>query len=741
MRNLQKVWLVIITILLLLPLIPPKTFSKDTIPKRRIVTLIYDDSGSMWNGAGNMPIDNWKYANYALQSLVGLLDSNDLLNVIPMSNPKVSREISLGENNRQKQIEEIRTWSGKKSTPIETISTMINQVNAYSTEFPEAEYWTIILTDGVFVELDPNFQNNTETRVSKIKTETEHALTKLTQRMTAKNITFNNVLVTIESNLSTSHKEIMNDFKKLWVRSTNGTIIESDSEGKIVESINQVAALMTNRDPDETKLFQLNAQYINERITLTSPLPLRRLTVLHQSIEENETIMIEDALINGKQNSYSIEGPYTILSPKDPYDLNPTIQATITHIKQGQFGEVIPEGEYELIFKSPMQLSQIPAIRFLAEPAVDFNLSVQKVNLDGTLSNNKSSFTAGSKMLLSVELIQSESKQPINLDNVQKDIFHLTSLVGDKSVDMIWDEKRKVFAGEFNLMEKEVIKAAVKVQIEGLYQKEKEIQFAGLPLRQIELKRANDRLWKSKVDQLEQAKPIEVIPFIDGIEISEQELSEIFSQLKISSPGHRIDFKLSQEDNHFFIQPLTKGTVLSTSTGKVPVHVTLTGKSSPEHADLIFDIQIEDVAWYVRYGWYFFWLLIALIILIYFYGVTTKARFASNRISITYERYLLIGDEKVQQGPSSTENFHTNFLERWLIPYRAEKKSIQGIVFKATKNPDQVLLPKQSQNQNMTVAGTELLEDSGKYDKYIFSNDEIIMENFSYIEIYTLKTS
>ena len=35
---------------------------------KRVVSLVYDDSGSMRNN------DRWKYANYALQSLVALLD-------------------------------------------------------------------------------------------------------------------------------------------------------------------------------------------------------------------------------------------------------------------------------------------------------------------------------------------------------------------------------------------------------------------------------------------------------------------------------------------------------------------------------------------------------------------------------------------------------------------------------------------------------------------------------------------
>jgi hypothetical protein len=741
MRYLQKLLLFTFSILLLLPIIPSKSYSKDSIPKRRIVTLIYDDSGSMWNGGNQNPIDNWKYANYALQSLVGLLDSNDLLNVIPMSNPTESKSISLGEDIRQNQISGIRTWTGKKSTPIKTISTAIKQINGYSTKYPNAEYWMIVLTDGVFVELDPTYKTNSLATVAENREKTEQSLTKLTESMRTNDLSFNSALVTIESNLSNAHKEIMGDFKKLWSNSTNGTVIESDSEGKIVDSINQVAALITNRDPDETKLFNLNAEFLEDSVLLESPLPLRRITVLHQSREENSFVEIIDVLIDGKRKKKAIEGPFIINSPHDPYKLTPVINGAISHIKQGELGEVISEGEYELTFSSTITEEQKRNLRFLAEPAVDFNINLNKVNQDGSLTDDESTFFAGSKMVLDVELVQSESKKPIMLDKVNKEIFKITTVVNDQTLYLNWDDKKKKFTGTFVLIEKEQINAVVKVQIEGLYQKEKTISFSGHPNRKLELKRVDNHLWTASVDRLEAGVPIEVIPFVNGKEMTEQQLKELFSNVKVNSSGLRIGYELAQKNNHILIKPEKKGPVLSTATGKVPVLVTLTGKNSSEYAELEFDIHVQDVPWYVRYGSYVFISLIILSILIWIYGIRIKPRFAKDRISMNYELITVVGGQRIPLGQPSTENFNTNFIERWVIPFKAEKKSVQGILFKATRNPDKICLPKQSQNSNMIVAGNELSSDSGKKDIHLFSNDEIKIEDYSNIEIYTLKTS
>ena len=76
------------------------TFAKGEEAKERVVSLVYDDSGSMRNN------DRWKYANYALQSLVALLDEKINFHV-PMSKPNDPLNISLAKDKRQMEIEGI----------------------------------------------------------------------------------------------------------------------------------------------------------------------------------------------------------------------------------------------------------------------------------------------------------------------------------------------------------------------------------------------------------------------------------------------------------------------------------------------------------------------------------------------------------------------------------------------------------------------------------------------------------
>lgn len=597
MRTSLKQWLIFFSILLLLPIIPAKIYSKESLPKQRIVTLIYDDSGSMRRDDQKNPIDNWKYANYALQSLVGLLDSNDLLYVIPMSKPEETVNIGLGKDYRQAEIDNIRSWSGQSGTPIETVTTAMNHINDLTNKHPLAEYWMIVLTDGVFENLYPNGIENPLDNPTEKRIDTEKKLTDFTQSMLENGFTFNSALVSIESYLSPLQKEFMGDFKKLWVDTTNGSVIESENEEHIVDSINKVAALITNRDPDETKVFDLNATFSDQGVTLESPFPLRRITVLNQTRNESSRFEITDVAFNGEKRKEGIEGPYQIDSPVDPENLSPPIKGSITHIKQGDSGEVIPEGKYKLRFSEDVTDEQKRNLRFLAEPAVDFNIKVSKLNEDGSITVDEDSFYVDSEMILDVELIQSETKEPIVLDSVNKGIFNITGLVDEKQLDFTWDENRKVFSSLFKLPKKEKVEAKVTVQIEGLYHKEQTTRITSLPIRKLELKKADESPWTVKVNQLENGKPIEIIPLSNGTEMTKTDLKAIMSNVSVSFGEKDLDYDISQKGNHFLIKPKeNRNFVIFTSTGEIPVRVTMKGSHPKEYAELDFTIQVQDIS-------------------------------------------------------------------------------------------------------------------------------------------------
>ena len=96
--------------------------SGDTVTSpKKIISVVYDDSGSM---AG----ERWTYANYSLQTLTSLLNTQDELYVTYMSDPSDAKKISLTDI--QDSVDKIRDKEDSHNTPEESIDTAVGKVES-----------------------------------------------------------------------------------------------------------------------------------------------------------------------------------------------------------------------------------------------------------------------------------------------------------------------------------------------------------------------------------------------------------------------------------------------------------------------------------------------------------------------------------------------------------------------------------------------------------------------------------
>lgn len=709
------------------------------IPKNKIVALVYDDSGSMWvqsdQKGQEYPIDNWKYGNYALQSFIAMLDSQDQLDVVYMSHPHFAESIELDKRLRQREIEHVRSWEGKSNTPLISIHTAIDQLEKAIETEARAEFWLIVLTDGIFNELNYLDSNLTKQDINQSKQRLFNQLTNLKGKMKEKGASFQTALIPIESYLKPDEELMMADFKREWVESSGGVVLESDGQLDIIHRINEVAALMTNRDPDEEQLFQLNPVVESNQLTLQSPFPLRRITIMEQTTDEKASFSMKEFIINNQSIKEGIEGPYTIGTPLDQYQLNPPIRGTLTHFKNEVKNSIIPEGTYKIVFNEPLTDEQVENMQILAEPAIDFSIDFNKRNEDGSLTDDPSTFFAGSDMQIGVTLIKSESDPTeINLRELKVgNLFEVVATIDDKQVPLTYDQELNKFIGDFTLVEKESIPVKVKVIIKGFYQKGKETSLKGYPIRSMELV-ANSKDWEARLGELDSAEAFKITPYINGKEMSEQELTEIFHTVKIYLPND-LDFSVRQQGNQILVDLHDKWPVFRTSVGDIPLGVSLLGKYPGEMAESTFTIHVQDIHWLEKYGAFLLTGLILLLLAIYIFGIIVKPRFDYNRIAIEYKQSKR--RDKIRDKRGNTEHFHGSWFKRWLIPYIAEKKTINDLTFRAHPKKDRVLLVKECQDENMIVRQEKLLERSNMEDILIFNNDEIKIErgnrNIAYI--------
>ena len=114
---------------------------------KRVISVVYDDSTSMDAN------DNWAYASYSLQNMIGLMNKNDELNVVRMSDLKNVGVELLNDSDRAKDISLVGGWSTVGGTNLVAIELAGNWLKSKKEEYKNSqtvEFWLVILTDGGF---------------------------------------------------------------------------------------------------------------------------------------------------------------------------------------------------------------------------------------------------------------------------------------------------------------------------------------------------------------------------------------------------------------------------------------------------------------------------------------------------------------------------------------------------------------------------------------------------------------
>ncbi len=710
----------------------------ETISKKRVVSLIHDDSGSMWYTLGErgqrLPSDNWKFANYALQSLTGLLGENDEFYVVQMTDPLNAEKINIDYRSRQREINRIAEWEDRGWTPFDTVITAIERLKESANEEPSAEYWFIIVMDGVFNDLDYTHIDD-ENELNENYAFASETLENFAKYMNEREIKFNSILVTIESFLTEDEIIQMEYFKDIWRDTVNGLHLTAENEVEIIERINQVAALITNRDPSSTESsVDLNPSFTGNEVILQSPYPLRRMTVLQQAPEDIVNAQLLEINVDGTSGNYTINGPFLMKTPYDIEQLRGDLFGSVSHVAPANADEVIPAGSYTLVFDQEITSDQQDYFHFIAESAIDFHVSLLKPESDGTYSTDRETFFFGADMVMEVELVSlGEEEKKITFANLNADTeVEITGKFNDETITFKWNEERQSFLGDF-VMPGEYSEAFVTTVVHGFYHETKTVPLQGVGGREMELLLLTSD-WRAPLNEINEAEPIQLQPYINDRPMTEEELTEVFDTVQVNTEAN-INYELRQNGSIIEVVPKQGALPMFTSTGDLQMLASIKGKYAGEEASIPFSLYIEDISWWQKYGIYLSYFGAGLLFFIWLFGIFKKPRFAKNSAFMSHTTVQILNGRTFGEY-TNTETFNTNLFKRWLVPYKPESKNIQGINFKATNYSDRILIAKESQSPEMIVQDRPLGEDSGKEDLLIFTNDSVVVEGHNQKEIY-----
>ncbi|MCU5333965.1 VWA domain-containing protein [Bacillus cereus] len=677
--------------------LPLSAFAKGEEAKERVVSLVYDDSGSMRNN------DRWKYANYALQSLVALLDEKDKFSYVPMSKPNDPLNISLTKDKRQTEIEGIGAWKTYLNTPFSAVETAMQSIKKEADIDGKREFWLIVLTDGAFNDLEKDKVGGKEQILQK--------LAQFKKEMDTKKISLHPVLITMEEDLGQQEKEQLNTFKEIWKKEINGVTMPSSGEDGIVKSVNQVAALVANRDPFSSVESIVKTKVVGKRVEITTPFSLKRMTLVRQSpsLPDYQVTQISKPL--QLQSSFSIHAPGEA-----------KLFGNIVHIST-ENEEVIKPGTYTIEVDQDIEKE---GLQVLVEPALNYTVSTY--DKDDSSQKNVENMYEGVTAVI-------EAK-PTELP-VQSSYFQAEVEIDGKQYAMKWNDKRHVFYYETKLG-KGLVRGKVHMNIKGFYRQTKEFKIETAEKPKLSLQTVT-KDYEEKVTNLENSKPFVLQPQLDGKLMTEEAVKKLLKSTGVTSK-QSINYEIKQHGNQIYVypRPYYSDTFNFTDTGTVEATIVMQDSKLQEVKKNI-TFHIQDAPFYEKYALIFkFVIPITLLLLavgIIVLGWIVRPRFHRKAL-LYYEWDQEVAKDWLYQ--SESELLRNKWWNHYFgIPFRAERKTVQSVTFIAKKGSKSVFVAKESQVVGMIIDGMFIAEDEvGMEHKTLYPNELLLIDRGYGKEIY-----
>ena len=673
------------------------TFAKGEEAKERVVSLVYDDSGSMRNN------DRWKYANYALQSLVALLDEKDKFSYVPMSKPNDPLNISLAKDKRQMEIEGIGAWKTYLNTPFSAVETAMQSIKKEADIDGKREFWLIVLTDGAFNDLEKDKVGGKEQITQK--------LAQFKKDMDAKKISLHPILITMEEDLGQQEKAQLNTFKEIWKKELNGVTMPSSGEDGIVKSVNQVAALVANRDPFSSVESIVKTKVIGKKVEITTPFPLKRMTLVRQSpsLPDYQVTQISKPL--QLQSSFSIHAPGEA-----------KLFGNIVHIST-ENEEVIKPGTYTIEVDRDIEKE---GLQVLVEPALNYTVSTYDKE-DKDRKNVEEMYEDVTAVI---------QAKPTELP-VQSSYFQAEVEIDGKQYAMKWDDKRHVFYYETKLT-KGLVRGKVHMNIKGFYRQTKEFKIETTKKPKLSLQTVT-KDYEEKVTNLENSKPFIIQPQLDDKPMTEEAVKKLLKSTGVTSK-QSINYEIKQHGNQIYIYPRPhySDTFNFTDTGTVEATIVVQDSKLQEVKKNI-KLHIQDAPFYEKYALIFKFVipitLLLLIVGIIVLGWIVRPRFHRKAL-LYYEWDQEVAKDWLYQ--SEPELLKNKWWKHYFgIPYRAERKTVQSVTFIAKKGSKSIFVAKESQVVGMIIDGMFITEDEvGMEHKTLYPNELLVIDRGYGKEIY-----
>ena len=363
-------------------LVTPLSVNADSLYIRKVVAVVYDDSGSMKGD------NKWPFANYAMQTFCGMLNSEDKLFISYMSeadnHPDYEPEsIDLSSEHIQTSIETIKNHTKHDQTPFAAVQAAYHKLMDTPDSNPNTEYWLVILTDGDFndgIIKDPKDPDE---------------LTEQFEDMIADTMPNG-------SNLQITYFAIGNGATIVPPQENKGIHTYScTKDSEIIQTMSDIADKISGR----TRLDPAEITALDDRtIQFSSSVSLLNIAVLAQKTDAK----IVSATYSNEVSipiSRKAELSFSEFQGKQFPDLNSSAYLL------GDTSHIIGSGTYNIVFDKPVQKDDIV---ILFEPALETRIKVLLNGNEITDLSELSNTSENDKITVSCALYEMNSDKKID---------------------------------------------------------------------------------------------------------------------------------------------------------------------------------------------------------------------------------------------------------------------------------------------------------------------------------------
>lgn len=690
------------------------------------VSVVFDDSGSMAFDV------RWAHGNYALQTLVSVLDEGDILQIHYMNDSDKDITIAIEDKaSVQNILATIRENSvpdllGDGETPIESISVGLSKFATVSKDILKEDTvydnWLVLITDGNemtntdgegyvnYVE-DSNFESGYRW-VGVLDRE-------IANRLSSSSLEFSTVILKIGD---TSQDMLLSSdmVGSQLIYKSASVSDEHIGEKQIIENMNDIASLISGRYP-----ITINSKIANEA-RITSDVPFSNFDILLQ----NSGSKVKEVL-NAAGQPVDFEISYTeLLSPDNQQIGNRLLESDsnlygsairLTSTQE----EALSEGEYTVVFDENIELAKLasycyPYIQF------GFNYYVNGMEVD----------TVYQEDMVSLEFIPVRGGTNEILENLPSDIrYNLEIKSGNQFLSF---KENSLETNEF-LIKDSILEGSLTAEIPDIWLWSLNVSET-IPVAPEE-ERPEDRIFTLEVSQaeasvsyknFENASAVYFTPYLNDERLSEEqmELAELNIVRIYSADGSltHVDHELIKEGTVFSFTPVYDGFKPSMPSDTYTVEVRFSSNELEgvnEYAFSQVNYEVGDASFFIRYLKYISTMFVLLIIMVYLIGVVIKPKLDSKNHHLVKYYYdsIIDLDEPIRR---ETFPIKTKTINRLLIPYVSEKGESADLIIKAGRKSDHIYISKDCQKPGMFIGEFELKEASaGKRDLRLNVNQKL----------------